>query len=212
MRCTHFVIVPAIVMLAISAAEAQTSAAPPRYFADVNAAATLGHKSDKAFGGEFGMQITLGFDVFVEGGHMGNVATTDLDDRAQLIASGFGATVGSTAEKVNFFDAGVRYRIPITSNRWRPYVALGFGVASVSREVAFSLNPDEFGVELGQDLSGSLVKALLMIGVGGDVDFGRRYFAGLSYRYGHIFPRGGAIENDVSIPTQRVQGAVGLKF
>jgi hypothetical protein len=211
MRSTHFVSALAILILAVSAADAQTTATP-RFFADVNAAATLGHKSDSAFGGEFGMLLTPGFDVIAEGGHMGNVGTSDLDDRAQLIASAIGATVGATAEKVNFFDAGFRYRVPINSNKWTPWVALGFGVADVKSEVAFSVNPDEAGVQLGPDLSGSVMKALLMFGLGGDVYFAKRYFAGLSYRYGHIFPRSGIIEDDVAIKTQRVQGGVGIRF
>lgn len=212
-----FTVFATVVLGSAVAAEAQT-AAEPRYFADVSAAATLGHKSDKAFGGEFGMRLTPDIDAFVEFGHMGNVGTTDLENRAQVIAENIGATVGSTADKVNFIDFGVRYRVQMV-DRWQPYAMLGIGFAHVKPEVTFGLNGNDitgrlpdFGVQLGNDLSGSLNKALLVIGVGANVTLGTRYFVDLSYRYGRIFAKTGEIENDVGINTQRVQAGIGIRF
>src|SRR2546423_3748308 len=163
----HARVATVLMMIVCGAAvsEAQTPNAPrpttanqPKMFADFNIAATLGHKSDKAIGAEWGIEVVPNIDVFAEFGHMGNVATSDFDARAQLIAENIGATVGSTTQKVNFFDAGVRYRFS-PSGMWRPYVAFGVGVAHVSNEAGFSINgtditgrlPD-FGVELGSDL------------------------------------------------------------
>jgi opacity protein-like surface antigen len=196
----------------------QTTANEPKMFADFNIAATLGHKSDAAVGGEWGIEVIRNIDVFAEFGHMGNVATSDFDARAHLIADNIGATAGSTAQKVNFFDAGVRYRFS-PYGMWRPYALFGIGVAHVSNEASFSQNgtditgslPD-FGVELGADLSGSLNKAIIIVGGGVNYVFRGRYFADLSYRYGGILPKTGTIENDVAIHTQRVQVGIGLRF
>ena len=201
-----------LIWLGAAVSEAQT-ANDRGMFADANIAATLGHKSDKAFGGEWGMQVRPDIDVFVEGGHMGNVGTSDLDRRAQVIAEHIGATVSSTAHKVNFFDGGVRYRFsPV--DMWRPYVLFGLGVAHVKNEVAFGNvqgNLEDL-VQLGTDLAGSVNKVLLVVGGGTHYIFRTRYFADVSYRYGHIFAKSGVVEDDVSIKTQRVQFGVGVRF
>jgi opacity protein-like surface antigen len=224
----RYVRVAAVLMLIASGAavsEAQTPNPPrqttanePKMFADFNIAATLGHKSDAAVSGEWGIEVMRNIDVFAEFGHMGNVATSDFDSRAQLVAENIGATAGTTAQKVNFFDAGVRYRFS-PYGMWRPYVLFGVGVAHVSNEAGFSLNgtdisgslPD-FGVQLGADLSGSLNKAIIIVGGGVNYVFKTRYFADLSYRYGGILPKTSTIENDVAINTQRVQVGVGVRF
>ncbi len=65
---------------------------------------------------------------------------------------------------------------------------------------------------LGNDLTGSLTKGLIVIPVGAQTDFARRYLVDISYRFGRILARSGAIENDVGISTQRVQVGVGIRF
>lgn len=200
-------------------AQAQTTTAPPdgRYSAQFDVAATLGHKSDSAFGGEISYRLNDDWDVYFELGRMGNVATSDLDARARLIANAIGATA-SAVQKARYYDIGARYRL-MARGTWDPYVLLGVGVASVKTQTNFAINGTDitgsigdFGVSLGSDLSGTLTKGLLVIGAGVNKPLKRRYFFDGSLRYGHIFPKTSAIENDVSINTLRVQIGIGIKF
>jgi opacity protein-like surface antigen len=212
----------AIVVIAASAvgtARAQTVAAtvPDRGYAAFTIGATLGHKSDSSIGGEVGYGLTDALQVFFEAGRMGNVATSDIDARAQKIANTFGASV-SAVQRATYYDAGLKYRLS-QYGMWRPYVLLGLGAASVKTTVNFNVGGndvtnrlDQFGVQLGSDLSGTLTKTFLTIGFGSDVTFGKRYLAGLSYRYGRIFSKTSEIDNDRGINTQRVQAGVGIKF
>lgn len=202
----------------ISSAQAQT-AAEPRWYAEVTAAATLGHKSDSAFGAEGGGRLTQMLDVFVEGGHMGNVGNEDLEARAQKIANFIGGTVGSTAYKLNYFDVGVKYKLPVAV-KYHPYLALGIGFASIKPEVSFAVNGtdvtgslDQFGVQLGEDLSESQSSPLFVIGGGLMYDFLKRYFADVSYRYGRTTQsedNGEVIMQGLN--TQRVQFGFGIRF
>jgi opacity protein-like surface antigen len=189
-------------------AQATPSAHDGRYSAEFTAAATLGHKSSGSLGAEFDYRFNDDWDFFFEAGRMSNVASSANDARAQLIASTIGASA-SLVQRAAYFDAGARYRL-MARGRWDPYLTLGFGGASVKTRTTFSANQDQ--VQLGTDLAGTLTKPLLMIGVGATMPFKQRYFADLSYRYGHIFARTGEIEDDRGINTQRVQIGVGLKF
>jgi opacity protein-like surface antigen len=199
----------------VGAVDAQTG--DEQWYAEFTAAATLGHKSDSSVGGELGYTWTDERQLFLELGQMGNVATSAVDERAQFIARAIGASA-SVAQKATYFDAGLKYRLA-ERGRWRPYGLVGLGLARVKTESNFTVNGndvtdqlDQYGVLLGSDLSGSVTKFFLTLGVGANVPFGRRYLADLSYRFGRIFPRGGAIEDDTGINTQRVQGGVGILF
>jgi opacity protein-like surface antigen len=213
--CVAFVCLLATLGVGASA-QAQTPSAAPdsKMYADINFGPTLGHKSDAFVGGEFGYRLTLGWDVIVEVSHMGNVGTSDLDDRAAVIANSLGGTA-STAFKVTEFAAGVRYRFPGTG-RWQPYVLGAVGAAHVKTEVAFTVNGTVIDpsatVQLGSDLSGSLNKTILVLGFGVNVPFKTRYFGELGYRYGSILAKTDNFETDKAIPTQRVILGVGIRF
>jgi opacity protein-like surface antigen len=206
-----------VATLGIGARSAQAQAAPAadsKMFAEFNFGPTLGHKSDAFIGGEARLRLTDTLDVFVEGGHMGNVATTDLDSRAAVIANHLGGTA-STAFKVNYFDVGVRYNIDATPTI-HPYVLAGVGVANVKTEVAFSVNGTVIDpsstVQIGSDLSGTLNKAIIVVGFGINVPFKTRFFGDLGYRYGSILAKTGNFETDTAISTQRVVLGVGIRF
>jgi opacity protein-like surface antigen len=201
--------------LAAGVARAQTpKSAEGRYSAEITAAATLGHKSDSAFGAELDYRFNDDWDVFVEAGRMGNVASSALDARAQVIANAIGAST-SLVQRAAYFDVGGRYRL-MARGRWDPYVMLGFGAASVKTRTNFSINGVDVTngdlVRVGTDLAGTLAKPFLTIGAGATMPFKHRYFVDLSYRYGRIFARTSQIENDNGVNTQRVQLGVGVKF
>jgi opacity protein-like surface antigen len=183
--------------------------------AEFNLGPTLGHKSDKFFGGEVGWRLTKDLDVYVEVTHMGNVGTSDLDDRAAVIANYLGGTA-SSAYVVNGGNIGLKYNF-IATPMIRPYVMAGVGIAAVSTEVEFAVNgtvidPATRGVQLGSDLSGSTNRTLLVLGFGVKVPFKDRFFADLGYRFGHISSKDTDTETLASIPTQRIVLGVGIKF
>ena len=200
-------------------AHAQTTASSgsdPRLWVEFNGGPTLGHKSDTFIGGEIGLRLVEGLDVFIEGGHMGNVGTAQLDTAAAKIGDFLGGTVSSTAKKVNYGDLGIRYHvhaIPVV----HPYVLVGGGLAQVKTEATFAVNGTEVnaadrGVQLGGDLSGTTNKTFVMAGVGINVPFLKRLFVDIGYRYGRIFPKTGDVETDTSINTERILVGVGVTF
>jgi opacity protein-like surface antigen len=219
MRLVRLVTCLVIVGLAgVSRSQAQTTT-EPRWYGEFTVAATLGHKSDKAFGGEVGGRLTGDVDVFVEGGHMGNVGNTDLEARAQKIANFLGGNVGSSGYKLNFFAIGLKYGVPM-AGRYHPYVALGVGLATIKPEVTFGVGGTDVtgdlanrGVQLGADLSDSQNQLFILVGGGLMVNFATRYFADASYRYGRT---SAAKEGDETLikglNTQRVQIGVGVRF
>jgi len=218
MRFARIVSCVVILLVALAApGRAQTAAADAsRYYAEFNVGATFGHKSSGSVGGEAGYKLTGPYTVFVEGGRMFNVGTSDLDQRATLIANAVGATA-SSSYKVNFLDGGIRYEPTAMLSMLHPYLAVGFGWAQVKAETAFAVNgttvpPETLGVALGDDLNGTVSKAILVIGGGVTYPFASRYFVDGSYRYGRIFPRTGVIENDSGINTNRLQVGIGARF
>jgi opacity protein-like surface antigen len=213
-----------VLFITTGVAQAQTTAAPPvpphRIALDVTVGATLGHTSDKSFGGEADYAFNPDIDFFVEGAHIGNAATSDFDARAHTIGVAVGASV-SAVERVNFLDFGARYRLPEitpTVSKVHPYVAGGLGFAQVKTQTTFSINgtavvPETLGVQLGSDLSGTHTRAFLMLGVGGTVPFQKRYFVDFGYRYGHAFKETADSELVLAgVNTQRLQVGVGLYF
>ena len=198
-------------MLSASAALAQTPAAPPveegPFFVEGSLAATFGHSSASAYGAEIGYQVDDAWHIIIEAGHMGNITTSDVEDRANEI----GAAIGSAAnvvQKGNYGDIGVRYKI-MDYDRWRPYATLGLGVISVDTETTFA-DPN-IEVALGADLSGHTTKTFLMIGGGVTTNVYKTWFADLSYRFGRAFGSD-SIEDDKGANTQRLQFGFGLRF
>ena len=126
----------ALTLCASAVATAQTATGATTSYAEFDFAATLGHKSDTSIGGEYGFHLSPDFDVFVEGGHIGNAATSQMDDDAALIAANVGATATSIS-RITFVDAGLRYHWPASVNV-DPYVALGVGLAHVKNETTLS--------------------------------------------------------------------------
>jgi opacity protein-like surface antigen len=214
--CVAAVCLMASLGVSASAAAQTTSMAPDsKMYGEFNFGPTLGHKSDAFVGGEFGYRLTDMLYVIVDASHMGNVATTDLDNRAAIIANFLGGTA-ATAFKANTFAFGVRYNIDATPTI-HPYVLGAVGLANVKTEVEFSVNgttidPATRGVQLGGDLSGTHNKTIVVIGFGVNVPFKNRYFADLGYRYGQILAKTDNFETDTGIPTQRVVLGVGIRF
>ena len=218
--CVAAVCLVSVLGIGAIAAEAQTPppmpGSDPKMYAEFNFGPTLGHKSDKFFGGELGFRVADGLYVIVEASHMGNVGTTALDNSATVIANFLGGTT-TTAFKVNHGAVGLRYNITLNSPMVHPYVLAALGVAHVETQVEFNvggttIDPAAKGVQLGGDLSGSQNKTIFVVGFGVNVPFMERFFADLGYRYGQIMAKTDTVETDKGIPTQRVVLGVGVRF
>jgi hypothetical protein len=204
-------------------AQSQPAVADAKFSVEFTAGPTLGHKGSGFFTVEGTWRLTPKLDIFVEGGHMANVGTSELDANAQVIANfltgatGQTATVTATGISVNHFDAGVKFWLNPLTPTVRPYLLAAVGFGSATTESAYAVNgnpvnPADFGVQLGSDLSGSLNKTLFVFGGGITVPFGSRYFADIGYRIGPLLANTSEIENDVTIVTQRVIFGVGARF
>jgi opacity protein-like surface antigen len=218
------------VLGAASVVRAQTTpasrTADSRFYAEFTLGPTLGHQSSSSFGGEGGVHLTREIDVFLEGGHMRNIGTTDLDRRAQQIANFIGGT-SSTVSRANFFDVGVRYNLPFAihapfGEKWQTFTLFGVGTAHVTNTTNFHVAGNDvtnqlfdlYGVQLGSDLAGTFKKPFVTAGFGVDVTFAKRYFGELTYRYGHV-SKDTTDAGDVdltAINSQRVQFGIGVHF
>lgn len=200
---------------------ASSAPADTRGYAEFNVGPTFGNKSDVSVGGEGGYQVMRDLFVFAEVGHIGNAASSDLESRANAIANNVGASANVIA-KVTYFDAGIRYVFVTNSPKIHPYVTTGFGLAHVTTETTFAVNgtvvpPENLGITLGNDLNGSQTAPYWMLGGGATYDFGSRYFADLSYRYGRVFGKSEQSGSDTvttlsAFNTSRLQIGVGITF
>src|SRR5665213_1268330 len=84
----------AVVVLATAGvAQAQTGAPAAdaqRGYVQVDAAATFGSSSSQSYGGEVGVTVHPGWQLFLEGGRINNVASSAFVTAAQAIAGGLG--------------------------------------------------------------------------------------------------------------------------
>ena len=211
-------------VLAIACGERAAWAQPPvtseyPWSAQIDVAATVGHRSSASIGGEVDYNVRPDLEVFLEAGRMNNVATSELDRRATIVGDFIGAT-SKPVQRAIYADVGVRYNLRAIG-LWHPFLAAGFGLARLHTETAFvvgstTLTPsdlaDSYGVELGLDLDGRVTKPFFMIGGGVNVPVKRRYFVEGTYRYGRIFARTSQIEDDTAINAQRVQVGFGVRF
>jgi opacity protein-like surface antigen len=212
------IVLAGMLVLCAAAAEAQTTASlnEGRYVEFI-VGVTAGHATGAVLGGEFGWPLNLSWDVFVEGGRMLNTRTAGMDAAATTISNYLADVAGSTSyqakQPVTYFDGGVRYKFP-TAGRFDPYAEGAIGVARVSRNVTFSVNGveqtaqqlDDFGVQLGTDLSGHETKAYLTLGVGARFRLFSPFYGDVSYRYGHVYL------SDAGLNTNRLQFGAGLRF
>ena len=180
-----------------------------KWSGQVAGAAALGHSSSASFGAEFDYRWNNNWELAFEAGHIGNIATSDLEDRAQLIGDFLGVEASPVQHAV-YYDLGVRYLV-LPEGRWNPYVAVGFGGSRVNTETTFE-DADLSSVLLGKDLDGYVTKASFMFGGGVNVPYKQKYFFDGSVRFGRILAKTGEIEGDTAATTLRIQVGFGLRF
>ena len=219
--------------LAGGVASAQGSAsftpAPDTGYVEGVAQSAFGNVTSQSYGAELGFTILPGLQVFAEGGQIRDVATPDLGINAQTIAGALGValkqsgdarTVGySVKEPATFGVVGIRYLIPTSGSgrsplgKAHPYVMGGVGIAKVEKRVAFTIGGtdvtgtlQQYGVQLGTDLSGSVTKPMLTLGGGVTLPIWRQLVLDFQYRYGRIFA------DDQAIVAQRAGVGLGIMF
>jgi opacity protein-like surface antigen len=224
MRSLLALIVGAIVLTGVAQAQQPVAGSsfldPGRWYAEGVAESAFGNVTSQSYGGEIGMSIGYGLQVFIEGGETRDVATPALGTAAALIA-GFltnpqpGVTNEVTfqaKQPVTFGAAGLKYFIPLNSPVL-PYIMLGGGVARVKQDVSFAINGTDvtatlpqYGVTLGSDLSGSTTDGLLTAGAGVMWPLWQHFLIDFQYRYGRIFAPGQGIN------VNRAGVGVGVRF
>ena len=220
MRSFVALIVGALALSSVAQAQTATGGAaaePGTGYIEGVAHSAFGNVTSQSYGAELGVTIVPGLQVFAEGGQIQNVATADISASAQKIA-GFlsqsqnGTVSWSVKQPVTFFAAGARYLIP-TAVSVQPYVMGGFGMAKVKQQVAFLIggsdvtsNLQQYGVQLGTDLSGDFTKPILIIGGGVAWPVWQRVVLDFQYRYGRI------MADDGAITAQRAGLGVGVRF
>jgi opacity protein-like surface antigen len=199
-------------------AEAQTASADPgKGYAEIVAQSSFGNVTSQNYGGEFGYTVVPNVQVFAEFGHTRNVATSEIDAAAQTIASAVAQTASnvgySVKQPMTFGVGGVKYLLPLSSQRLLPYAMAGFGAAHVTQDARFTAggtdvtnNMAQFGVVLGGDLSGSFTKAMFTLGGGVTYPVWQSMILDFQFRYGHLFASG------ESINSSRAGLGVGLRF
>lgn len=207
-----------VVLVGVGTAYAQTPSLPSSQgvgYAEVTFGPTFGHKSSGSVGGEAGFFLLDRFGVFGEAGRMSNIATSEIDTKAQKIAGAINGTF-QAKQPATYFDGGVVMRFS-TSHHFTPYVLFGIGGATVSNRVTFAVagsdvtsRLNQFGVQLGADLSGSYTKLFVTAGAGAHVTLLDRWIADVSYRFGNVGKN--ATAEYKAIKTSRLQFGVGAKF
>jgi opacity protein-like surface antigen len=199
---------------------AQAAAPDGPYAAQFTIGPTFGNASDIALGGELDYRLRTEWELFVEGGRMLNVATSDMEDAAQIVVNALGGEA-AVAQKATYFNAGVKYLFVPFGGGYTPYVALGAGLARLTKDVKFTVDGntldearllEQYGVQLGNDLAGGSTRPMLTVIAGVSRNFRTRTFFDLSYRYGAIFGNSDHIENDSTTNTQRLQIGIGIRF
>ena len=221
---TGMIALVAAVASAQGSAGAAPAAAGGNGYVEGFAQSAFGNVTSQSYGGEVGVTIVPGLQVFAEGGQIRNVASAVTSASAEQIAGALqqiqSAAVGvSVKVPATFGVIGLKYLIPISGSgrspigKAQPYIMGGAGIAKVQKNVVFTIggtdvtaNLQQYGVFLGSDLSGSVTKAMLTLGGGVMLPVWRQLVLDFQYRYGRIFT------DDQAIVAQRAGIGIGVGF
>jgi len=189
---------------------------PAKGYIEGVAQSTFGNVTSQSYGVEGGFSIASRLQIFGEVAHANDTATASLATSAQVIAGALSQTqsnVGYNAEQPTTFGlGGIRFLFP-ASAKIEPYVRVGAGVASVQKNVTYTVNGTDvtgnlpqYGIVLGTDLSGTETKMMLDFGGGVSWAVWQKLVVDLQYRYGHVFT------DDEGINISRAGIGIGVRF
>jgi len=202
-------------LIAASAALAQTTAVADRGYVEGLAESAFGNVTSQSFGAEVGFTVRPDLQVFGSFGRVRDVATEEIGASAQTVAQALaqlqtGAVSYSVKEPVTSFVGGVRYRFR-TTTMLKPYVAGGIGVAAVTKDVKFQINGTDASstlpqyVTLGSDVSGDESAVMFTLGAGVVWPAWRQLLVDFRYQYGRI-------ATDTAITVNRAGVGIGVRF
>jgi opacity protein-like surface antigen len=192
-------------------AQSPTAADDSRGYIEAVAQSAFGNVTSQSFGGEIGVRLKPGLQVFVDAGYVRDTTPSTLSTSAQVIANDISAKAGGGSyqvkQPVTFGIAGIKYLLPVDQSRFAPYVMIGGGAARVERDVTFSVATGQVSdyVTIGDDLAGRETAGMVSAGVGVEILFGRLFIVDLQYRFGHVFTSDG-------ININRAGAGVGIRF
>ncbi len=195
----------------VAFAQSPTAADDSRGYIEGVAQSAFGNVTSQSFGGELGVTVRPGLQVFVDGGYVRDTTPSTLSSRAQAIAADISTKAGGGSyqvkQPVTFGVVGIKYWLPVDQSKFSPYVMFGGGVARVEENTTFTVatgNVSDY-VAVGSDLIGSQTKGMVSGGVGFDIAFGRSFYVDLQYRFGRVFTTDGLNIN-------RAGAGVGVRF
>ena len=192
-------------------AQSPTAADDARGYAEAVAQSAFGNVTSQSFGGELGVSIKRGLQVFVDAGYVRDTTPSALSASAERVANDIIGKAGGGSyhvkQPVTFGVVGLKYLLPVDQSRFAPYVMAGGGAARVEKDVSFTVASGQVSdyVTLGSDLTGSETKGMISAGIGVELLFGRMFIVDLQYRYGHVFTSDGLNVN-------RAGAGVGVRF
>ncbi len=194
---------------------AQTEPAGP-WSVQYDLGLTVGNTTSGATGFEVGWRYTENLKFYVATSWMFDVTTSDVEDRAKIIADAIGGTA-EMSQSAAGVDFGARYAFA-TGGSFTPFALAGFGFATLNTDPTFIVNGQDvtddllnLGARLGLDLDSEVTRPYFVIGGGVTVPVSSRYFVEGGWRYGLIFA-GDPIAGDAGVNTNRLQVSFGARF
>ena len=200
-----------IALGAVASAQSPTAADDSKGYVEAVAQSAFGNVTSQSFGGELGVTIKRGLQVFVDAGYVRDTTPSSLSSSAQAIANDITAKAGGggyqVKQPVTFGVAGLKFHLPVDQSRFAPYVMVGGGAARVEKDVSFTVASGQVSdyVTVGSDLAGTETKGMVSAGIGIEIGFGGAFIVDLQYRFGRVFTSEGLNIN-------RVGAGVGVRF
>ena len=211
MRRSIFAVLAWTALSGVAFAQSPTAADDAKGYVEFVAQSAFGNVTSQSFGGEVGISVKRGLQIFVEGGYVRDTTPASLSTAAQSIAATISSQSGggsySVKQPVTFGVAGLKYLFPVDQSTFAPYVMAGGGAARVEKDVTFAVASGQVSdyVTLGSDLAGTETKGMLSLGIGVDWAIGKAFVIDLNYRYGRVFTSEGLNIN-------RAGAGVGVRF
>jgi opacity protein-like surface antigen len=197
MRRTSLAVLAWAALSGVAIAQTPTAADESRGYIEAVAQSAFGNVTSQSFGGELGVTVVPGLQVFVDSGYVRDTTPSALSASAQIVANDISAKAGGGSyqvkQPVTFGVVGIKYLLPVDQSRYSPYILVGGGVARVKKDTSFTVASGSVSdyVTIGTDLAGSETKGMLSAGIGFDIALGRTFYVDLQYRFGRVFTTGG---------------------
>jgi len=178
-------------------ASAQPSDPAEGRYVEAVAQSAFGNVTSQSYGIEAGFTVAPDIQIVGEFGRVRDAATDAIGANAAVIAGGLSQSQSNVsftvAEPVTFYMAAAKYIFPV-AGKLKPYALAGFGLSTVHHDATYRIGGtdvtddlEQYGVVLGEDLSGSTTDFSAVFGAGAQYPIGRHFILDLQFRFNHIF-------------------------